>query len=104
MDRAAALRQFLEDNPNDSFARYGLAMEHVRAGNAETALEEFKKLVEINPEYTAAYQMAAQTLMKVGRNGEARSWLERGIACAARTGNAHAKSEMQAMLDEIGSD
>ena len=104
MDRAAALRQFLEDNPNDSFARYGLAMEYARTGDAQTALEEFKKLVEINPDYTAAYQMAAQTLMKLGRSDDVSNWLERGIACATRTGNAHAKSEMQAMLDEIGSD
>ena len=102
MDRAATLRQFLEDNPKDSFARYGLAMEHVRAGDAQGALEEFRKLVEINPEYTAAYQMAAQTLMKLGKNGDASNWLERGLACATRTGNAHAKAEMQAMLDEIG--
>lgn len=102
MDRAATLKQFLEENPKDSFARYGLAMEHVRGGETEAALAEFQKLVEINPDYTAAYQMAAQTLMKVGKNDDARNWLERGISCATRTGNAHAKAEMQAMLDEIG--
>jgi Tfp pilus assembly protein PilF len=102
MDRAATLRQFLETNPNDSFARYGLAMEHVRAGDAQAAISEFQKLVEINPDYTAAFQMAAQTLTKIGRNQEAKGWLERGIACATRTGDSHARAEMQAMLDEIG--
>jgi hypothetical protein len=40
-------------------------------------------------------------LAKVGRNDEARTLLAGGIAAAARTGNAHAKSEMQAMLDEL---
>ena len=103
MDRAATLKQFLDANPNDSFARYGLAMEHIRTGDAQAAISEFQKLVEINPDYTAAFQMAAQTLIKIGQNHDAKSWLEGGIACAARTGNSHAKAEMQAMLDEIAS-
>lgn len=103
MDRAATLKQFLEANPSDSFARYGLAMEYVRAGDAKAAVAEFQKLVEINPDYTAAYQMAAQTLMKQGQYVEAQNWLERGIACASRTGNLHANAEMQAMLDELQS-
>ena len=95
------LREFLEQNPSDSFARYGLAMEHANAGDLEAALAEFKKIVELNSDYTAAYQMAAQTLMKNGANDEARSWLERGVACATRTGNQHARAEMEQLLDEL---
>jgi hypothetical protein len=33
---------------------------------------------------------------------EAKTRLEAGMAAAERTGNAHAASEMQGMLDEIG--
>jgi Flp pilus assembly protein TadD len=102
-DRAAMLKEFLSANPNDSFARYGLAMEHANSGDAEGALTEFKNLLAINPDYTAAYQMSAQILMKAGRGEEARKALEAGMACAARTGNAHARSEMQTMLDELES-
>jgi Tfp pilus assembly protein PilF len=101
-DRKTTLQDFLNSNPKDSFARYGLAMEYANAGDAQAALAEFKKLLEINPDYTAAYQMSAQTLMKTGRSNEARKMLADGIACAARTGNGHARSEMQAMLDELG--
>ena len=54
-----------------------------------------------NPDYTAAYFMAAQTLTKAERNAEAVERLKAGIACAARTGNRHALSEMQTMLDEL---
>ena len=58
-------------------------------------------LIEQNPDYTAAYFMSAQTLAKAG--GSRRPWrsLKAGIACAARTGNRHALSEMQGMLDEL---
>jgi hypothetical protein len=45
--------------------------------------------------------MAAQTLAKAERTDEAKSQLTQGIASARRTGNQHALSEMQAMLDEL---
>lgn len=100
-DRVQLLSQFLRENPNDAFARYGLAMEHSNRGDVETALGEFKKLLELHPDYAAGYFMAAQMLARAGRNAEAKSFLEGGIAAAARTGNAHAKGEMQAMLEEL---
>ena len=102
MDRVAMLQEVLAQNPNDSFARYGLAMEYANTGQTDTALAEFARLLKANPDYTPAYQMSAQTLMKAGREDEARKMLEDGIACATRTRNQHALSEMQGMLDELG--
>jgi thioredoxin-like negative regulator of GroEL len=101
MDRLAMLQEVLAQNPNDAFARYGLAMEYVNQGDIETALNEFARLVQISPNYTAGYQMSAQTLLKAGREEEARKNLEAGIASAVRTGNQHARAEMEAMLDEL---
>ena len=37
-----------------------------------TTLAEFARLLEFNPDYVPGYQMAAQTLMRAGRNDEAR--------------------------------
>jgi tetratricopeptide (TPR) repeat protein len=101
MDRLAMLQEILTHNPNDSFARYGLAMEYANRGEIDAALAEFSRLLEKNPDYTPGYQMAAQTLLKAGREDEARRNLEAGIACAIRTGNDHARAEMEAMLDEV---
>ena len=66
------------------------------------ALSEFATLLKENPEYTAGYFMAAQTLAKMGKTVEARDMLTRGIDTAERTNNAHAKSEMEGMLAELG--
>jgi cytochrome c-type biogenesis protein CcmH/NrfG len=101
MDRFAMLREVLAQSPNDAFARYGLAMEYANKGDLDTALSEFSKLLSVNPDYTPGYQMAAQTLMKAGREDEARKMLQDGIASAQRTGNQHASSEMEALLDEL---
>lgn len=101
MDRIAMLTEILAQNPNDTFARYGLAMEYANSGKTEESLQEFDKLSAVNPDYAAAYFMAAQTLTKADRMDEARQMLEKGIAAAQRTGNSHALSEMQGMLAEL---
>jgi tetratricopeptide (TPR) repeat protein len=102
MDRIALLSEILAANPEDTFARYGLAMEYSKAGQIEQALEEYKTLIEKNPDYTPAYFMAAQTLADAGRVDEAKRWLVDGISSARRTSNQHAQSEMTAMLEELG--
>lgn len=99
--RIEMLKQFLAENPGDAFARYGLAMEYQKLGQTDTALAEFKKLVELHPDYTAGYQMAAQMLAAAGRTDEARQMFAAGIASAQRTGNLHAKTEMEGMLAEL---
>ncbi len=101
MDRIALLTEILAGNPGDTFARYGLAMEYSNVGQIEQALQEFKTLIEKNPDYTPGYFMAAQTLEKAGRIDEAKRMLVDGISSARRTGNAHAQSEMTAMLDSL---
>jgi hypothetical protein len=47
--------------------------------------------------------MAAQTLVKAKRPEEAKKMLQDGIAAAQRKGDNHARSEMQAMLEELSS-
>jgi thioredoxin-like negative regulator of GroEL len=103
MDRLAMLTEILSQNPNDAFARYGLAMEYSKTGEVERALEEFAKLLSTHPDYTAGYFMAAQTLVAANRVDEAKKKLVDGIASARRTNNAHAQSEMTALLDELKS-
>jgi thioredoxin-like negative regulator of GroEL len=102
MDRIAMLTEILAANPEDSFARYGLAQEYSNTGQIDQAVKEFKTLLEKNPDYTAAYFMAAQALVKDDRTDEAKRMLVDGVSSARRTGNTHAQSEMTAMLEELG--
>jgi predicted Zn-dependent protease len=101
MDKIASLKEILALDPKNSFARYGMAMELAGCGDTEAALAEFSTLLANDPDYTAGYFMAAQTLANAGRTPEAVERLKAGIACAKRTGNSHALSEMQTMLDEL---
>ena len=101
MDKLAGLREILALDAKNSFARYGVAMELAARGETAAALEEFDTLLKNDPDYTAGYFMAAQTLVKAGRKAEAADRLTAGIGSAARSGNRHAMSEMQAMLEEL---
>ena len=101
MDKVASLKEILEQDPKNAFARYGLAMEYAGKGETEAALDEFERLLADHPDYTAGYFMSAQTLAKAGREAEAKQRLVDGMECARRTGNQHAAREMQAMLDEM---
>ena len=99
-------RQILEDfvaaKPTDAFARYGLAMECANSGDPSAAAEHFKALLASHPEYVAGYFQFGQFLVKSGRTEEARATLNAGIATAQRTGDEHARSEMEAALAELG--
>ncbi|HUB18281.1 MAG TPA: hypothetical protein VL990_06580 [Acidobacteriaceae bacterium] len=101
MDKVAGLKEILEQDPKNAFARYGLAMEYAGRGETEAALGQFAQLLLDHPDYTAGYFMAAQTLAKARRNGEAKQKLAEGLESARRTGNQHAAREMQAMLDDL---
>jgi hypothetical protein len=99
-------RQILEDfvaaKPTDAFARYGLAMECANSGDTAAADEHFKALLTAHAEYVAGYFQYGQFLAKSGRTEEARSTLSAGIATAQRTGDEHARSEMETALAELG--
>jgi len=100
-DKIAGLREILAMDAKNSFARYGIAMELASRGEVDESLKEFDILLANDPDYTAGYFMSAQTLANAGRSTEAIARLKDGISCAARTGNRHALSEMQGMLDEL---
>ena len=88
-------------DPANAFARYGLAMELVNSGELESAIVEFRALIEHNPNYSAAYFHGGQALEKLGDVEQARGFYEKGIEVTSRTGDEHARSELQAALDML---
>src|SRR5690242_5582651 len=99
--RRQKLEQFLLQNPDDAFSRYGIALECLREGDIPGAEAHFKALLEANPDYVPGYQMYAQTLAEHSRAAEAKQLLSKGIAAAGRQGNQHARSEMEGLLAQL---
>jgi tetratricopeptide (TPR) repeat protein len=100
-NRMEILLSMVANNPQDSFARYGLAMEYARNGDLESAISEYRELIGFNPDYAAAYFHGGQALEKLGRMEEARKIYEQGIEVTSRNGDQHTRSELQAALDML---
>ena len=97
--RIEILEQLLAQNPGSTFARYGLAMEYVKAGDFPRAIAAFEAVIATDPNYSAAYFHGGQTLEKSGDLDGARDFYRRGIAV---TRDPHARSELEAALDILG--
>jgi Tfp pilus assembly protein PilF len=100
--RLEALKGMVAQQPNDSFLRYGLAMEYRNAGELEAAMTEFRALLGINPDYSAAYFHGGQTLERLGHVDEARELYRTGLEVTARKGDLHTRDEIQGALDLLG--
>ncbi len=100
-DRVQTLKAMLAEDPENRFARYGLAMEYKNSGQMHTAVQEFRALLASDPNYAAAYFHGGQTLEKMGLLEEARDLYQRGVEATDRTGDAHTRSELQAALEML---
>ncbi len=100
--RRQMLEEFVATKPEDAFSRYGLAMECMNSGDPAAADTHFRALLERNADYVPAYLMYAQLLTRESRTAEARQILSNGIAAAAKKGDQHARSELEALLTELG--
>lgn len=101
-NRLEVLKNMVAQNPDDSFSRYGLAMEYANSGDLEQAMAQYQALLAVNPNYSAAYYHGGQTLEKLGRLDDARSLYREGLEATTRIGDLHARSEIQAALEALG--
>jgi hypothetical protein len=97
-------REFLQEavgqDPHNTFARYGLALELAKSEPA-AAWTHFEYLLRHHPEYSATYFQAGMFLLKQGRIDEARKVLAQGIETTGQQGKQHAQAELQAALDDL---
>ena len=99
--RRQMLEEFVSKKPDDAFSLYGLALECMNSGDTAAADTHFRALLERNADYIPAYLMYGQLLARESRTGEARQILSTGIAAAAKKGDQHARSEMEALLNDL---
>jgi thioredoxin-like negative regulator of GroEL len=99
--RRQMLEEFVARKPDEAFSRYGLAMECMNSGDSAAADTHFRALLERNADYIPAYLMYGQLLARESRAGEAKQVLSTGIAAAAKKGDDHARSEMEALLNDL---
>jgi tetratricopeptide (TPR) repeat protein len=99
MSRIDALKGFLEEDPNDSFSRYALAMELARIADLDQAIAQFETVRNNDADYVATYYQLARTYERAGRPDDAARTYRDGIAVATRMGDSHSRDELAEALN-----
>lgn len=100
--RIDKIRKMLEDDPQDIFLRYSLAMEQDKIGEFDASEVGFRDLIQGTPPYVPAFFMLAQHLAKRDRVNDSRTLLRDGIEEARKQGDSHAAGEMSEFLASLG--
>ncbi len=99
--RLESLLSLAEKEPDNFFVRYGLAMEYARLNRTEDALRTFRDLLQREPLYLPAYLQLGTLLVRCGQMQEAQHTFAEGIRVATQKADWHAKSELEAALENV---
>ena len=98
--RIEQLKKFLEQNPNDSFVQYALAIEHVNLGDDVTALDYFKKILAYDPDYTGMYYHIGKLYQRRNENILAEEIFREGMKRTLGK-DTHTHRELQEALNQM---
>ncbi len=100
-DRLNSLLKLLEQDPDDSFLSYGIALEHISTGNYEEAERYLSSIIKIDPDYVPAYMQLAQVYENLNLIDKAKNIYKDGIEIARKNNDSHAAVEMEDFLNEL---
>ena len=94
--------EMVKQQPTDAMIWYGLGSEYFKVERWSEATDALQKVVQLNPDYTAAYQMLGTAFLTQGKLEEARRVWTEGIEAANRTGAWKARQHMEGLLEDAG--
>jgi tetratricopeptide (TPR) repeat protein len=100
-DALEGLERLLAAGKDGALLRFGLGNAHLKRGDAETAAIHFRRAVEIDPAYSAAWKLLGRALAQAQRHDDALSAWSQGIAAAERRGDKQAMREMQVFVRRL---
>jgi tetratricopeptide (TPR) repeat protein len=105
--RIEQLQEFLEEDSNDSFLKYALALEYIRIEKKDAAKNCFLKLVEEDENYLASYYQLGKLYESVNELEHAIEIYKKGIKIAKKNEDKKTLLELQEsynMLMDIDED
>src|ERR1700730_6556757 len=101
MDRMDQLKEFLKQDPEDSFLLHALALEYLKIEKFNEARDLFEKILLRDPDYIGSYYHLAKLLERLGQTDLAIQWYQRGMTAAQKAQDRHAFSELESALEEL---
>ena len=100
MNRLEQLQQFVDDDPNDPFNLYALALEFIKSDTSK-AEALFNRLLSEHDTYLPSYYQAGDLFESTGKHERAIEVLKKGITLARNAGEMKTLRELQTMLEEF---
>jgi Tfp pilus assembly protein PilF len=101
VERIEKLKEFLQQNPADSFVQHALALEYIKAGDDAAAQKLFEDILNREPGYVGSYYHLAKLFERNGNTEDAIKWYEKGMDEAKKAGENHAYSELRSAYEEL---
>ena len=101
MERIEKLKNFLKDNPGDSFLKHALGLEFVKIGDDMEAEKLFAEIIEQQPEYIGTYYHLGKLLERKGQESQAVGIYEKGMLQAKAAKDNHVYNELRAALEDL---
>lgn len=101
MDRIEKIQEMLREQPDDSFLKHALALEHIKRGHDQEARRLFEEILNKEPGYIGSYYHLAKLLERSNDTGAAIIVYEKGMEEAKKAGDHHALGELRGAYEEL---
>jgi Tfp pilus assembly protein PilF len=101
LDRIEQLKDFLRQDPHDSFVQHALALEYIKTGDDSRAQQLFEEILTREPGYIGSYYHLAKLFERRGDTESATTCYEKGMEQAKRAGDKHAYDELRSAYEEL---
>jgi Fe-S cluster biosynthesis and repair protein YggX len=101
-ERIAQFRKMAQDDPDNELGHFSLGKALLEASDAAEAAKSFQRTVELNQQFSKAYQLLGQALLQSGNKEQAAKYLKQGYAVADERGDNVPREEMARLLRDLG--
>ncbi len=100
--RIAQFRKMANDDPDNELGHFSLGKALLEGEQVAEAASSFQRTVELNPQFSKAYQLLASCHLKLGQRDQAKEVLRNGYKVADERGDRMPRDEMAKLLRELG--
>ena len=98
------LEKLLASGKDTALLRFGLGNAYLDGGDVARAVPHFRRAIELNADYSAAWKLLGKALAMSGDVKGAIDTYNAGIAVAERRGDKQVMKEMQVFLKRLSRD
>ena len=101
INRIELLKEYMDDDPDDAFTLYALALEYLKEENFFEAKEFFSTLVNKHSDYLPVYYQFGKLYEKLNEKEKANELYLKGIYLAKKLKDQHTLNELQQAFNSL---